>query len=248
MRRERPPCWPGLARVISRRLRQLCRGLSAARLLQVLESELQLDDRRVELHRRAAELQPAQLGQLCPEQRNPRLLPIELSLLAHDGRRLCRDQRAHLVGQDGEVDRHDVIMTRAARAVQPAIHAISPFPVATSTPASANRFLEQHRQLSRRQRHRAVPRLRPDEPAALEALGIEHQVLGVPEQAFEQVTPLAAEHEQVATERIELQHLLNLAGEPVEATAQVSFALVRPGPTIALTYRTSVPMHRWLHR
>ena len=29
---------------------------------------------------------------------------------------------------------------------------------------------------------------------------------------------------------------------------QDSFAFVRPEPTVALTYRASVPMHRWLHR
>ena len=29
---------------------------------------------------------------------------------------------------------------------------------------------------------------------------------------------------------------------------QDSFDFVRPEPTIALTYRASVPMHRWLHR
>ena len=29
---------------------------------------------------------------------------------------------------------------------------------------------------------------------------------------------------------------------------QESFPFVRPEPTIALTYRASVPMHRWLHR
>ncbi|NPD70023.1 hypothetical protein HN018_25810 (plasmid) [Lichenicola cladoniae] len=29
---------------------------------------------------------------------------------------------------------------------------------------------------------------------------------------------------------------------------QDSFAFVRPEPTVALTYRASVPMHRWLHQ
>ena len=29
---------------------------------------------------------------------------------------------------------------------------------------------------------------------------------------------------------------------------QPSFEFVRPEPTVALTYRASVPMHRWLHR
>ena len=29
---------------------------------------------------------------------------------------------------------------------------------------------------------------------------------------------------------------------------QDTFPFVRPEPTVALTYRASVPMHRWLHR
>lgn len=41
------------------------------------------------------------------------------------------------------------------------------------------------------------------------------------------------------------------APAPPEAASrprQDSFAFVRPEPTVALTYRASVPMHRWLHR
>ena len=37
---------------------------------------------------------------------------------------------------------------------------------------------------------------------------------------------------------------LNSARRP----RQDSFPFVRPEPTVALTYRASVPMHRWLHR
>ena len=37
-------------------------------------------------------------------------------------------------------------------------------------------------------------------------------------------------------------------GESLRRPRQDSFAFVRPEPTIALTYRASVPMHRWLHR
>ena len=38
------------------------------------------------------------------------------------------------------------------------------------------------------------------------------------------------------------------AAENVRRPRQDSFPFVRPEPTVALTYRASVPMHRWLHR
>ena len=37
-------------------------------------------------------------------------------------------------------------------------------------------------------------------------------------------------------------------GKALSRPRQDSFAFVRLEPTIALTYRASVPMHRWLHR
>ena len=41
---------------------------------------------------------------------------------------------------------------------------------------------------------------------------------------------------------------LPIASEPLRKPIQNSFPFVRPEPTVALTYRASVPMHRWLHR
>ena len=38
------------------------------------------------------------------------------------------------------------------------------------------------------------------------------------------------------------------AAETLRRPRQDSFDFVRPEPTVALTYRASVPMHRWLHR
>lgn len=38
------------------------------------------------------------------------------------------------------------------------------------------------------------------------------------------------------------------AAEEPRRPVQDSFPFVRPEPTISLTYRASVPMHRWLHR
>ena len=39
-----------------------------------------------------------------------------------------------------------------------------------------------------------------------------------------------------------------MADEGPRRPVQDSFAFVRPEPTVALTYRATVPMHRWLHR
>ena len=38
------------------------------------------------------------------------------------------------------------------------------------------------------------------------------------------------------------------AADSMPRPRQDSFEFVRPEPTVALTYRASVPMHRWLHR
>src|SRR5512144_2284100 len=90
--------------------------------------------------------------------------------------------------------------------------------------------LEQHRQLRRAQRHRALPGLRPDEQAPLQPLGEQAETLAVPEQAetlavpiqhFDQVAALAAEDEQMPGERILPQHLLRQQQKPVEPLAPV---------------------------
>ncbi|MGI4799236.1 MAG: hypothetical protein ACRYG8_35395 [Janthinobacterium lividum] len=39
-----------------------------------------------------------------------------------------------------------------------------------------------------------------------------------------------------------------IASESPRKPVQDSFPFVRPEPTVSLTYRASVPMHRWLHR
>ena len=39
-----------------------------------------------------------------------------------------------------------------------------------------------------------------------------------------------------------------IAREEPRRAVQDSFDFVRPEPTVALTYRATVPMHRWLHR
>src|SRR5512144_2997713 len=81
--------------------------------------------------------------------------------------------------------------------------------------------LEQHRQLRRAQRHRALPGLRPDEPAPLQPLGEQAETLAVPIQHLDQVAALAAEDEQMPGERILPQHLLRQQQKPVEPLAPV---------------------------
>src|SRR5512132_2025590 len=68
--------------------------------------------------------------------------------------------------------------------------------------------LEQHRQLRRAQRHRALARLRPDEPAALQPLGEQAETLTVPIQHLDEVAAPAAKDEQMPGERVLPQHLL----------------------------------------
>ncbi|MGI4799760.1 MAG: hypothetical protein ACRYG8_38115 [Janthinobacterium lividum] len=40
----------------------------------------------------------------------------------------------------------------------------------------------------------------------------------------------------------------SVATDSPQKAVQDSFPFVRPEPTVSLTYRASVPMHRWLHR
>ena len=63
------------------------------------------------------------------------------------------------------------------------------------------------------------------------------------------------ERERERTARIETEGQSTLFASASDTKASItrkprqdSFAFVRPEPTVALTYRASVPMHRWLHR
>lgn len=64
---------------------------------------------------------------------------------------------------------------------------------------------------------------------------------------------LERERERASQAEISGQSLLFAPAIDIEASIvrkpkQDSFAFVRPEPTVALTYRATVPMHRWLHR
>ena len=63
---------------------------------------------------------------------------------------------------------------------------------------------------------------------------------------------LERERERASQAEIAGQSLLFVPAIDIEGSIackprQDSFAFVRPEPTVALTYRATVPMHRWLH-
>jgi len=78
--------------------------------------------------------------------------------------------------------------------------------------------LEQHRELRRRQHHRAARlcRARPHELRTFDPLGEQTQPCPIPKQDLQERSILAAEDEQVARERILLQVFLDQCGEPIE--------------------------------
>jgi hypothetical protein len=65
---------------------------------------------------------------------------------------------------------------------------------------------------------------------AIEALGVEHQSLAVPEQQLNQVTAAAAEREHLPAEWIPIQLLRNQGSEAIEAAAHVRRSGHQPDP------------------
>src|ERR1700756_158164 len=81
--------------------------------------------------------------------------------------------------------------------------------------------LDQQRQLRRRQCQCAVDDRWPDELIAFKPLGEQAQTAAVPVQAFQVMTALAAEDEDVAAERIGADDLRCLRRQAVKAGAQI---------------------------
>ena len=102
-------------------------------------------------------------------------------------------------------------------------------PPSALRPAPVYAF-EQHRQLRLRQRHSAVGSLRPDEAAALKALGQQAQAVAAPPQHLDHVAAPATEHEHVAAEGIFGQRHLYLRGQTVHASAHLGDAGGQPNP------------------
>ena len=96
-----------------------------------------------------------------------------------------------------------------------------------ATPVDA---LQQHRQLCRRQRHRARRGHRPDEPTPVEPLGEQAQALPIEPQQLDQMTPLAPEREQRARVRVLGQHLLHQYRQAIEPFAHVGDATRQEHP------------------
>src|ERR1700731_2329765 len=64
-------------------------------------------------------------------------------------------------------------------------------------------------ELRRRDHHRAVRRLWPDETATLQPLGIERHAEAIMPENLDQLSALAAEHVKIAAVRITMQRFLN---------------------------------------
>src|SRR6202163_4270563 len=85
--------------------------------------------------------------------------------------------------------------------------------------------------LSRRDRHRAIRRRRPDEPPAIQTLGVKRQSDPVMPQNLGQIATAAAEYKKVPAVGITLETLLNLQGQPLHAASHVRVAGRNPDPT-----------------
>src|SRR5882724_111370 len=72
----------------------------------------------------------------------------------------------------------------------------------------------------------------PQNATALQALGQQAHPLSVVPEHLDQAAALAAEHEQVATVRIALQHLLHHHRQPIEAAAHVGWTARLPYPRL----------------
>src|SRR3984893_9220730 len=85
--------------------------------------------------------------------------------------------------------------------------------------------------LSRRNRHRAIRRRRPDEPPAVQTLGVERQSDPVMPQDLGQIATATAEYKKVPAVGVTLETLLNLQGQPLHAASHVGVAGCDPDPT-----------------
>ncbi len=88
--------------------------------------------------------------------------------------------------------------------------------------------LQQHRQLRRRQKDRAVLGLGPDEATLFQALREQAKALPVPPQHLDQVTAAATENQQLAAEGILTEMVLGQRREAIETAAQVCMPARQP--------------------
>src|SRR5258708_6117939 len=85
-------------------------------------------------------------------------------------------------------------------------------------------------ELCRRDHHRAVRSLWPDEAATLQPLGVERHAEAIMPENLDQLSVLAAEHIEIAAVRIALERFLHLQGQRVHAAAHVGAARGNPHP------------------
>src|SRR5450432_1686032 len=87
--------------------------------------------------------------------------------------------------------------------------------------------------LSRRDRHRTIRRRRPDEPSAVQTLGVKRHSDPVMPQDLGQIAAATAEYEEIAAMGITLETLLNLKRQPLHAAPHVGMPSRNPDPDAA---------------
>lgn len=78
--------------------------------------------------------------------------------------------------------------------------------------------------------HCAFGRLRPDEPALLQALREKTQTIAIEPKALYDVASAPAEHKDMARKRLLLQHRLHLRTEAIETAPHIGHAGGKPDP------------------
>ncbi len=86
--------------------------------------------------------------------------------------------------------------------------------------------------LGGRDRNRAIHSRRPDEPPAIQPLGVQRQPDPVVPNDLHQIAALAPENVQIAHVRITLQPLLHLQRQPHHPTAHIGVARRDPHPNV----------------
>jgi hypothetical protein len=84
---------------------------------------------------------------------------------------------------------------------------------------------EQIAELCRRDCHRAIRGLGPDEAATLQPFGVERHAKTVMPENLDQLAVLAAEHVEIAAVRVTLERFLNRQGQRVHAAAHVGMVV-----------------------
>ena len=149
----------------------------------------------------------------------------------------CQDQtlqRLDVVGQSPIGDDHGRRRTDSSPSVANLLRPESPCRTRSPGPLWMAPIdgLQQIAELRRRDRHDAGGRRRPDEPAPLEALGIERQAKPIVPKNFDQVTAASPEDVKITSMGVATKRFLDLQRQPVHAAAHVGHPRRQPHPDI----------------